>query len=318
MVSTFTPNLGLEVPARGDYPNQWDLPMDATLNSLDSAYGSQLTLTTLTGGAMTLTQAQANNKYFFLGGNLTSNQLIYFPPIGSGIKYIFPACTMNGFGLYIRGNNGADQSGPYFLIQFAIPYGVLVTPSRIYWDYGGVHVGSLADFPMGFIPPGWLPCDGRGANTTQQDLLFDLIGYSYGGSGSTFLLPDYRGCVRPMADNIGTGSAGRLFNWGIGAQGGESTHVLSVDELAYHTHPDAGHGHGASQTPHSHTVIAANSGAAGLANGGALAGAVLNTTSVAQPAVSVNVGVANIQPTGSNFGHNNVQPSATVMTCIRW
>ena len=95
MVSTFTPNLNLEIPARGDYPNQWDLPMDATLSSIDSAYGSTLSLTGQTGGTVVLTRAQANNKIISVTGSLTSNLIIAFPPIGGGEKWIIPAATLS-------------------------------------------------------------------------------------------------------------------------------------------------------------------------------------------------------------------------------
>ena len=121
----------------------------------------------------------------------------------------------------MRGNNGTDQIGVYFLIGFEIPYPILVTPSRVYWDYGGTPPGSIVSFPNTFVHPGWLPCDGRGANTTQQDLLFDILGYGYGGSGATFLLPDYRGYALVGADNMGAGSAGRFFNFGPNGITGE-------------------------------------------------------------------------------------------------
>jgi microcystin-dependent protein len=316
MVSTFTPNLSLEIPARGDYPNQWDLPMDASLSTIDSAYGGTLSIPSLTGGLMVLTSAQANNNVFVCTGNLTSNQVIGFPPIGGGVKYIIPNVTLNGFGLYIRGNNGADQSGPYFLVQFGIPYGVLVTPGRVYWNYGATPPASLQDFPTNFTHPGWIPCDGRGANTTEQDLLFDLIGYGFGGSGTTFLVPDYRGCIRPMADNIGTGSAGRLFGWGTNSQGGEATHVLSVAEIASHNHADTGHGHAVFDPGHAHggVVVPGGTFALGVAGWNTQPG----NTAAAVTQISLYAGYANITYNGGSGGHNNVQPSYTVQTCIRW
>ena len=59
MSSTFTPSLQLEVPARGDYINTWDLPMDASLQAIDASVGQTVTINT-TGGTTILTQAQAN------------------------------------------------------------------------------------------------------------------------------------------------------------------------------------------------------------------------------------------------------------------
>ena len=316
MASTFTPNLNLEIPARGDYPNQWDLPMDATLTAIDSAYGSTLSLTGQTGGTVILTRTQANNKIFTISGSLTSNLIIGFPPIGGGQKYIIPNLTLNGFGLYIRGNNAADASGPYFLIASARPYGVIVTPSRIFWDYGSVGPTSLQDFPINYVQPGWLPCDGRAANTTQQDLLFGIIGYTFGGAGASFNMPDYRGYARPMADNIGSGSAGRLFGWGTNTVGGEATHILSLAEIASHNHADTGHGHGVIDPGHAHGGVTVPGGVFSLGQPG------YNTqngnTAAALTGISIQIGAANITFNGGSGAHNNVQPSRTVMTCIRW
>ena len=42
---------------------------------------------------------------------------------------------------------------------------------------------------------GWLKCDGRSLSKTDFQFLFDVIGYSFGGSGNNFFLPDPRGCV---------------------------------------------------------------------------------------------------------------------------
>lgn len=293
--------------------------MDQSLNTLDTAYGGSITIN-VTGGTQVLTQAQANATFISLTGSLTNNQIIGFPPIGGGRKFILPYVTLNGYGLYIRGNNANDQSGPYFLTAFGIPHGIVVTPSRIYWDYGSGYPGQLADFPYGFIPPGWLPCDGRGANTTQQDLLFDLLRYSYGGSGATFLLPDFRGRVRPMADNIGTGSAGRFFNYGINGAIGQTQIALSIGNLASHTHGDAGHAHGAYQDAHNHNVSPSALTSASGPNGQPGGGWGFNqlNTDARQPAVYVQTGYANIQPTGSGAPFQTVQPSLTVMTCIRW
>jgi microcystin-dependent protein len=321
MASTFTPNLGLEIPARGDYPNQWDNPMDASLNTLDTAAGGSVSISGLTGGTQVLTQAQANATFIYLSGSLAANQVVAFPPIGGGRKFIIPSVTLNGFGLYIRGNNGADLTGVYFLIAFGIPYGIVVTPGRVYWDYGGTHVGALCDYPMSFIPPGWIPCDGRGANTTSQDLLFDLIGYSFGGSGPTFLLPDLRGRVRPMADDIGTGSAGRFFNLGILGAIGQTLIGLALGNMPSHTHGDYGHGHPVYDPGHEHGGVATGLTGPGTGVIGGQAGGgnlQMGNTAPAGTGIGVEVGYANLAPAGSGVPFQTVQPSFTVMTCIRW
>jgi microcystin-dependent protein len=321
VTSTFTPTLQLEVPARGDYVNTWDLPMDATLQSIDAANGQTATVNT-TGGVTILTQAQANCAALYVTGNLTSNAVICYPPTSAGRKMVFPGATVNSFGVYVRGNNGNDQIGVYFLIGFAIPYPIFVTPSRVYWDYGSVGPGSIVSFPTGFVHPGWIPCDGRGANTTQQDLLYDIIGFSYGGSGATFLVPDYRGFALVGSDNMGAGSAGRFFNFGPNGITGEVTHVLSQAEMPSHVHGvgDPGHAHGVSDPGHAHGGVVTGLGVGGPIS--AAQGWVLNMGNTAGSGTGIGIQAAGtgiyLGAAGSSGGHNNVQPSRTVNKYIRW
>jgi hypothetical protein len=57
----------------------------------------------------------------------------------------------------------------------------------------GAPVGAILYYPSATIPVGWMMCDGASISTTTFSLLFSKIGYSYGGSGNTFKLPDLRG-----------------------------------------------------------------------------------------------------------------------------
>ena len=41
-------------------------------------------------------------------------------------------------------------------------------------------------------------------------------------------------------------------------------------------------------------------------------------TAVSGTGIGIGIGAANIQPAGSNVPFQTVQPSYTVMTCIRW
>ncbi len=87
--------------------------------------------------------------------------------------------------------------------------------------------------------PGFLLCDGRAINRKDYVDLFNCIGTQFGpGDGTiTFNIPN-------MARRVPVGSGGQAtstLNSTVGSQGGEETHVMTVDELVSHTHHfDAG------------------------------------------------------------------------------
>ena len=321
MASTFTPALQLEEPARGDYVNSWDLPANSNFTQIDNAIGGSTSLT-LTTGTVNLTQAQANSAVLILGGSLTGNVTIVYPATTGGRKLCLPGATLNGFQIRIIGNAGADTHGIIFKVAFGIPFPFITTPSRVWWDYGGVAPGIVAGFPTTFVPPGWLPCDGTLYNTTQYDLLFGVLGFSYGGSGANFAVPDYRGYADVGSDNMSgpAGNAGRFFNLGPGGITGELVHVLTVGELASHAHGvnDPTHTHGASQAPHSHGGVIVPGGTFAL--GQPQFTVQPGRTDTQQPPITVNPAATgiSIQANGSNTGHNNVQPSRTRNIYIRW
>lgn len=67
-----------------------------------------------------------------------------------------------------------------------------------------VPVGSLQAFAGANAPTGWLLCDGTSYSTSLYPDLFSALGYTYGGSGSNFNVPDLRGRMPIGAGNDGT------------------------------------------------------------------------------------------------------------------
>lgn len=55
-------------------------------------------------------------------------------------------------------------------------------------------LGEIELFPFTFVPRGWLLCNGQLLNITQNQALYSLLGFSYGGDGrTTFALPNLLG-----------------------------------------------------------------------------------------------------------------------------
>ncbi len=105
---------------------------------------------------------------------------------------------------------------------------VISSPSRIRNSVGNIDpsVGDLKMSVRATDFDGWLRCDGRTLSTATYSSLFALIGYTYGGSGGTFNLPNASGQT--------LGSAGGAYSFGTYI--GSSTTTLSTANLPPHTH----------------------------------------------------------------------------------
>jgi len=128
----------------------------------------------------------------------------------------------------------------------------------------------------------WLFCDGSSLLRVDYPDLFGTIGTIYGAVDSThFNLPDLRG--RTV---VGSGSGPGLTPRAEGDSFGEETHVLTVGELAAHTHTTG------------------NSAVLG--------------TSAPPPfdALGPNPLTAFTGSTGNNDPHNNIQPSLAIAYLI--
>jgi microcystin-dependent protein len=79
-----------------------------------------------------------------------------------------------------------------------------------------------------FAPAGWAFCNGALLSIAENEVLFNLIGTTFGGDGQeTFALPDLQGRA-PMH---------RGPNFTVGQTGGVEQVTLSVNQIPAHTHP---------------------------------------------------------------------------------
>lgn len=90
------------------------------------------------------------------------------------------------------------------------------------------YIGEIRLFAGNFAPQGWMFCMGQLLPIEEYEVLFNLIGTTYGGDGeSTFALPDLRGRV-PVHQSA---------SFPIAQTGGVEQVTLSTQQLPSHTHP---------------------------------------------------------------------------------
>ena len=94
-------------------------------------------------------------------------------------------------------------------------------------------IGEIRMFAGNFPPNGWAFCEGQTIPIAENDVLFQLIGTTYGGDGQeTFNLPNLASRV-PI--HMGTGPDGTTYQ--IGEQAGTEQETLTVQQIPSHSHP---------------------------------------------------------------------------------
>jgi microcystin-dependent protein len=173
-----------------------------------------------------------------------------------------------------------------------------------------VPTGTVLDFAGSTAPTGFVLCDGTSyATTGAMAALFAVIGYTFGGSGANFNVPDPRGRA-----SIGAGTGSGLTNRALGATGGEENHALSIAELAAHNHTATQGTHTHSDSGHVHQSYAYQSltyaGGGGSLNqvlpGGGVN--VINTSTNYANISTNSAGAISVANTGSGTGHNTMMP----------
>ena len=95
------------------------------------------------------------------------------------------------------------------------------------------YVGEIRMFAGNFAPNGWMFCEGQTLPISENEVLFQLIGTTYGGDGEeTFNLPNLASRV-PI--HMGTGPDGTTYQ--IGEMAGTEQETLTIQQIPIHTHP---------------------------------------------------------------------------------
>jgi microcystin-dependent protein len=105
-------------------------------------------------------------------------------------------------------------------------------------------IGEIRMVAFNYAPAGWAVCDGSTRTRADYPELFDLLGSTYGGDGTTtFGLPDLQARI-PIGDGQGDGLTGRR----LGESGGQEAVAVATTEIPGHGHeflasPDDGKTH---------------------------------------------------------------------------
>ena len=152
------------------------------------------------------------------------------------------------------------------------------------------YVGEIRMFAGNFAPNGWMFCEGQTLPIAENEVLFQLIGTTYGGDGEeTFNLPNLASRV-PI--HMGTGPDGTTYQ--IGEMAGTEQETLTIQQIPGHSHPEvAANAAGSNQDP-TGRVLAQAAGAQGI-----------KFYDTDNPVAMSNQA---IQPAGGSQPHENTQP----------
>jgi microcystin-dependent protein len=93
-----------------------------------------------------------------------------------------------------------------------------------------VPAGVISAFAGSSAPTGYKLCNGGSYNTTTDSKLFNVIGYTYGGSGSSFNVPNLSGRVP-----VGRDATQTEFD-ALGETGGLKAETIAEANLPSHSH----------------------------------------------------------------------------------
>ena len=93
-------------------------------------------------------------------------------------------------------------------------------------------VGEIRMFAGNFAPNGWMFCEGQQLAIAENEVLFQLIGTTYGGDGEeTFNLPNLASRI-PI--HMGAGPDGTTYT--IGEAAGTESVTLTTQQIPIHNH----------------------------------------------------------------------------------
>jgi microcystin-dependent protein len=158
-------------------------------------------------------------------------------------------------------------------------------------------VGEIRMFGGSFAPAGWAFCAGQLMPISENEVLFQLIGTTYGGDGEqTFGIPDLQG---RMPIHMGQGPS-ISQNYQIGEKAGTEQVTLTVNQLPIHTH----------------TLMASSDPGNATGPGGNMLSNPFNTFPYFPAPGPQQLNAQTLQPQGGSQPHDNMMPFLCVSYII--
>jgi microcystin-dependent protein len=159
------------------------------------------------------------------------------------------------------------------------------------------YVGEIRMFGGFFAPAGWALCNGQLMPISENDVLFNLIGTTYGGDGQeNFALPDLQGRI-PLHAGKGPNVS---QTYQLGEMAGVEQVTLSVNQLPNHTH----------------ALIASNDPGNATGPGGNLLSNPFNTFPYFPASGGLQLNAQTLQPAGGSQPHDNMMPYLVITFII--
>jgi microcystin-dependent protein len=152
------------------------------------------------------------------------------------------------------------------------------------------YVGEIRMFGGNFAPVNWMLCQGQTLPISEYEVLFNLIGTTYGGDGQqTFNLPNLASRA-PLHMGSLTGTT-----YQIGEMAGTESVTLTTQQMPMHNHAMMATSTGQTLSPQNATFAVVTSSQAGV-------------LAYAPVAPTTALVASSILPSGGNQPHENMQP----------
>ncbi len=234
MVSTFTPNINLEEPARGDDVGTWDTPVNNNTTVIDLVEGGISTVS-LNNSPIVLSAAQFQSNGITFNSTLTGSVTITFPTSFKKPYFVRNTCT--GSSAFTITLQTTASGGQVICCPPGESVDVVNDGTNLYFhnfgrigEYMDIIASSMPNWISGCTVPPYLNCDG----TTFSSATYPQLAVRIGGT----TLPDSRGKSRFALDQSAgliSSAATGFSGSSVGSVGGAQTTTLGTSNLPAYT-----------------------------------------------------------------------------------